>query len=60
MKNNILIPHKTRRILKEIDIFGAPVPGFNLNGKQSINTHTGGCISIIIISIVLIFGTNKL
>ena len=41
-------------------MFGAQVPAFNLKGRQHINTHIGGCLSIIIISIVLFFGANKL
>ena len=41
-------------------MFGAPVPAFNLKGKQRIQSHIGGCISIIIISVVLIYGINNL
>ena len=41
-------------------MFGAPIPAFNLKGDQSINTNVGGCLSIIILSIVILYGIHML
>ena len=47
-------------MLKKIDIFGAPVPNFNLRGKSHVKTYAGGMVSIVITFVVLIFGLTQL
>ena len=47
-------------VLKRIDIFGKPLPGFNVKGSDVVNTIVGGFTTIIIAGIVLIYATTKL
>ena len=47
------------RMLKSMDMFAADVPKFNMKGEESIKTNIGGCCSIIIIYITLIYATHK-
>ena len=45
--------------LKKFDLFGQPYPAFNLRGKNEINTFCGSIVSIVIIYIVIMFGSLK-
>ena len=47
-------------VLKQIDLFGKPMPGFNLRGKDEVNTSCGGFISLVILFITIMFGCLKL
>ena len=47
-------------MLKTIDMFGAPLPGFNLGGEDTIKTYCGGLLSSFIIMITLLFASLKL
>ena len=51
--------HISNSLLK-IDIFGEPVPSFNLSGRQVIKTHSGALISIVIFSLTLVYGLIKM
>ena len=46
--------------LKKWDIFPMQVPSMNLKGQDSIKTITGGLVSMLVISIVMLFAFLKL
>ena len=46
--------------VKNIDMFGAAVPGINMRGKTELNTSCGAIISMLIIILTLSFGLLKL
>ena len=48
------------KILQRIDVFGRPLPAFNIKGRSEVNTRVGGLISLIIISTVLVYASIKL
>ena len=43
-----------------MDIFGAPLPTFNLAGQTIVKTATGGVISFIVFVVFFVYGTLKL
>ena len=45
---------------RNIDIFGASIPSFNLGGKQYIKTWTGAISTLIIFMLLVLFGSMKL
>ena len=45
--------------LKRIDIFGTPVPGFQMQGESEVRSGAGGCATFTIFFILLMFGTLK-
>lgn len=48
------------RILKELDMFGGPLPTFNIRGKSIVQTHAGGLVSLAILITTLFFAAFKL
>ena len=46
-------------LLKRLDFFGSPIPGFNIDGQTSARTAVGGCLSIITFYSTLLFGLSK-
>ena len=48
------------KFLKNVDMFGAPVPNFNMRGRADVKTSCGACISIVILTLTLMFGILKL
>ena len=48
------------KIVKSIDMFGANVPNLNMNGRSSIKTFTGACMSILMIFMATLFALLKL
>ena len=46
-------------VLKKIDIFGEPLPGFNLKGDTAIPTLTGGICTFLILIIFIAYGSLK-
>ena len=50
----------TYHMIDNFDFFGKPVPAFNLKGKKTISTRLGGCLSIMIILLVLSMASLKL
>ena len=42
-----------------MDMFAAELPKFNMQGEESIKTNIGGCCSIIIIYIILMYAAHK-
>ena len=49
----------TGSFLQKFDTFGESVPGFNVRGDDEVKTRVGGCCSIIIAALVLLFATIK-
>jgi len=41
-------------------MFGAPIPSFNIRGKTTVKSFTGGSVSLAIIFIVFLFAALKL
>lgn len=48
------------KMLITMDMFGEPLPTFNIKGESDVRTHCGGCLSIIIIYIMILFATLKM
>lgn len=47
------------KMLKTMDMFPADLPKFNMQGEDSIKTNIGGCCSIIIIYISIMYAAHK-
>ena len=47
------------KILQTMDMFGEPLPTFNIKGKSEVRTHCGGCLSMALIFTVIMFATLK-
>ena len=45
--------------IKRFDMFGAPMPVFNIDGDQKHTTNTGGVLSIFIFYLTLLFAIVK-
>lgn len=58
MKTKTRLDAKT--VLERFDIFGQALPTFNLNGKGKVNTIAGGFLTVIILGVVLAYGTTKM
>lgn len=48
------------KMLQNVDIFGAPLPSFNLQGASAVKTNAGGCFTLVIMTITLLFGLRKI
>ena len=46
--------------VKNLDAFSNDVPSFNINGKSSVKTWMGACITINIFMLACAFGLLKL
>ena len=46
-------------MVASVDQLGSPVPSFNVQGEATINTSFGGCLSILIITVTLIYALLK-
>ena len=46
--------------LKSVDMFGAPVPNFNMRGRTEVKTSCGACTSMVIFTLTLLFGIIKM
>lgn len=46
--------------MKKFDMFGAPVPTFNMNGDERVSSHAGGCVSLLIFAVTTSFAIMKL
>ena len=46
-------PWSVRSFLRECDIFGRPIPAFNIKGKDKVKTAIGGILSAMIMTITL-------
>ena len=46
--------------LKKLDLFGRPLPQANLGGMEQVQTHYGGCISLLFAFITFLFASLKL
>ena len=47
-------------LLKRFDVFGQPLPLFNLRGSSEVHTMTGGVLTFVIVTIFFIYGTIKM
>ena len=45
--------------LKKLDLFGASVPSFRLNKKDKVHSCVGGCLTLMLFSITLLFALVK-
>ena len=48
------------KMLLTLDQFGAPLPGFNVKGEDSVRTYCGGLVSLLIMLLAFLFATLKL
>ena len=46
--------------LKALDIFGKPVPTFNIRGQTEVKTMCGALMSFVIMFLTIMFGILKL
>ena len=46
--------------LAKLDLFGVPLPVFNLRGHDSIKTSTGGIVSMVLMFITFLFASIKM
>ena len=46
--------------VKNVDMFGAPIPTFNLGGISQVQTSCGALVSMIIMGLVFMFSLMKL
>ena len=49
----------TGRVLERFDAFGSKLPPFNLKGKTKVHTRLGGIVSLLIMSVTLMYGSIK-
>ena len=47
-------------MVKSIDVFGQPLPMFNLKGTSEVHTMTGGVLSFGIFVVFIIYGSIKM
>ena len=50
---------KIGSFLERNDLFGEPLPAFNIKGETTVNTVTGGILSVILVVILLAYGGLK-
>ena len=48
------------KMLLTMDMFGEPLPTFNIKGQSDVRTHCGGCLSILVILTAIAFAIVKL
>ena len=48
------------KVLLTIDMFGEPLPTFNIKGQSDVRTHCGGCLSTLVILTATAFAIVKL
>ena len=46
--------------LRDCDLFGQPIPAFNIKGKDQVKTAIGGILSAIIITVTLGYTIMKI
>lgn len=52
--------HKIPGLLERIDSFGQPLAAFNIGGQSTVNTTTGGILTLALATIVLTYSSIKL
>ena len=45
--------------LDVIDLFQVPMPGFNLGGRDSVSSLTGGFFSFLVYMTIIVYGAFK-
>ena len=48
-----------QNVITNQDMFGRPIPSFNLKGEDEVKTITGGVLTIMLILTILAYGSNK-
>ena len=48
------------RFIEKLDIFGMQLPSFSLGGRTEVRSKPGAVLTIIILSLTLVFGLVKL
>ena len=51
--------YSVRSFLRECDIFGHPIPAFNIKGKDRVNTAIGGIMSAVIMTVTFGYAIKK-
>ena len=46
--------------MRQCDLFGQPVPAFNIKGKSKVKTAVGGILSAVIIAVTLGYSIMKI
>ena len=46
--------------IKNLDMFGAPLPNFNSQGRATVKTSCGTCVSLLILTVTFMFAILKL
>ena len=47
-------------LIERVDVFGEAIPGFNLKGSKKVNTITGGIFSILLYTVMFMYGLVRL
>ena len=47
-------------MLKKFDMFGAPLPTFNNQGESKVNTYAGCILSLVVLTVTILFSLVKL
>ena len=45
--------------LEKFDVFGEPLPSFNIKGSEEVTSKAGGFATLIIFIVMLLFGAMK-
>ena len=60
MKTNYRQAALSSQLLQQVDTFGKDLPTFNINGQKSIKTSVGGCVTLLIMTTMLLFSLNRI
>ena len=47
------------RVLHQVDMFGKPIPAFNIKGENSVKSLAGGCLTLTIMGLVFTYAVIK-
>ena len=48
-----------QNVMTNHDSFGSPIPSFSLKGQEKVNTAIGGCLTILMWIILLVYASDK-
>ena len=51
---------KLNSVVERLDVFGQPLPVFNLKGNSEVHTLAGGLLTLSIFIVFVIYGTIKM
>ena len=55
-----LLEGNTSRLLRKVDIFGAKVPTFNIQGSSKVNSNAGGLLTLLLFFLSIGFAARRL